>query len=305
MAQQESVICLQNVFQQSENELRSSLQGYYLPRDYQEIQLKINEHFTKLLSEDNKFISQLNASDMEYLNSILRMSLSFQKLTFSDAVNYQELSKKTIFENKNTTSHQDSDTLRDTLSLLPTVVSAFFVKPVYVAIVGGATVLCKRMLSSKKNVTQVEYHDVDISEPITDEMISDISDSIREICQEIDNIIDKIRRDRSNLIEKYNNDLENKTLEKMYPQLLAGMQYLFMENISNNQKNQKIENMLFQLGVYGYKVLEYSQENSDHFSQQIKYGIETPEMYLPAIVKENEDGTFKTAKEGILYIPQQ
>lgn len=301
----EPISSLQNVFQQSENELRSSLQGYYLPRDYQEIQLKINEHFTRLLSEDNKFISQLNASDMEYLNSILRMSLSFQKLSFSDSVNYQELSKKTIFENKKTTSRKDSDILRDTLSLLPTVVSAFFVKPVYVAIVGGATVLCKRMMSSKKSSAQVEYHDIDISEPLTDDMISDISESIREICQEIDHIIDKIRRDRSHLIDRYNNDLANKSLEKMYPQLLAGMQYLFMENIRSNQNNQNIENLIFQLGVYGYKVMEYSPENVGHFSQQVKYGIETPEMYLPAIVKENEDGTFTTAKEGILYIPQQ
>ena len=90
----------------------------------------------------------------------------------------------------------------------------------------------------------------------------------------------------------------------MYPQILTGMQYLFMENIKSEKKNQYIESMLFQLGVYGYKVYEYSQKNSGFFTKQIKIGIESPEMYLPAIVKENEDGTVSVAIEGILFVPQ-
>ena len=63
--------------------------------------------------------------------------------------------------------------------------------------------------------------------------------------------------------------------------------------------------MLFQLGVYGYKIIEYSSINDHHFTHQVKYGIEVPEMYLPAIVKENADGTLSTAIEGVYYIPQK
>ena len=295
-------ISLKNVFIQSEESLKSSLRGMYLPRDYKEVQQVINEHITKLLTDNNEFKANLNASDAEYLNSILRMSLSFQKLTFSDSINFAELS--TVYEYDIKESNKgNADVLENTITLLPTVITAFF-NPWLALVVGGATVLYKKVNPSEKGKPQITKRKVDRSKPITEDMLSDISDAIRNICKEIDTVIEKIKRDRSDLIAKYKDEVENKTLEKMYPQVLTGMQYLYMENAKNEQKNQNIESMLFQLGVYGYKVLEYSAENDNHFSHQVKYGIEKPEMYLPAIVKENEDGTLMTAIEGIYYVPQ-
>ena len=296
-------ISLKNVFIQSEESLKSSLRGMYLPRDYKEVQQVINEHITKLLTENNEFKANLNASDAEYLNSILRMSLSFQKLTFSDSINFAELSTVYEYDIKEN-NNGNADVLENTITLLPTVITAFF-NPWLALVVGGATVLYKKVNPSEKGKPQITKRKVDRSKPITEDMLSDISDAIRNICKEIDTVIEKIKRDRSDLIAKYKDEVENKTLEKMYPQILTGMQYLYMENAKNEQKNQNIESMLFQLGVYGYKVLEYSVENDNHFSHQVKFGIEKPEMYLPAIVKENEDGTLTTAIEGILYIAQQ
>lgn len=296
-------ISLKNVFIQSEESLKSSLRGKYLPRDYKEVQQVINEHITKLLTDNNEFKANLNASDAEYLNSILRMSLSFQKLTFSDSINFAELSTVYEYDIKEN-NNGNADVLENTITLLPTVITAFF-NPWLALVVGGATVLYKKVNPSEKGKPQITKRKVDRSKPITEDMLSDISDAIRNICKEIDIVIEKIKRDRSDLIAKYKNEVENKTLEKMYPQILTGMQYLYMENAKNEQKNQNIESMLFQLGVYGYKVLEYSVENDNHFSHQVKFGIEKPEMYLPAIVKENEDGTLTTAIEGILYIAQQ
>lgn len=296
-------ISLKNVFIQSEESLKSSLRGMYLPRDYKEVQQVINEHITKLLTENNEFKANLNASDAEYLNSILKMSLSFQKLTISDSINFAELSTVYEYDIKEN-NNGNADVLENTITLLPTVITAFF-NPWLALVVGGATVLYKKVNPSEKGKPQITKRKVDRSKPITEDMLSDISDAIRNICKEIDIVIEKIKRDRSDLIAKYKNEVENKTLEKMYPQILTGMQYLYMENAKNEQKNQNIESMLFQLGVYGYKVLEYSVENDNHFSHQVKFGIEKPEMYLPAIVKENEDGTLTTAIEGILYIAQQ
>lgn len=299
----EKVISLKSVFAQSEESLKSSLRNLYLPRDYKEVQLVINEHITKLLTENNEFEASLNASDAEYLNSILKMSLSFQKLTFSDSINFAELS--TIYEyDIKENNDGNTDVLENTITLLPTVITAFF-NPWLSLAVGGATVLYKKANPSMKGKSQITKRRIDRSQPITEEMLSEISDTIQNICQEIDNIIKKIKRDRSDLITKYNYEVENKTLEKMYPQILTGIQYLYMENSKNEQKNQHIEGLLFQLGVYGYKVIEYSTENDNHFSHQVKYGIEKPEMYLPAIVKVNEDGTLITAIAGIYYVPQQ
>ncbi len=299
----EKEISLKSVFTQSEESLRSSLRGLYLPRNYKEIQQVINEHITKLLTENNEFKASLNASDAEYLNSILRMSLSFQKLTFSDSINFSELS--TVYEyDIDENNVGNVDVLENTITLLPTVITAFF-NPWLALAVGGATVLYKKVNPSEKGKTQITKRKVDRSKPITEDIISNISDTIRNICKEIDTVIEKIKRDRSYLVAKYKDEVENKTLEKMYPQVLTGMQYLYMENAKNEQKNKNIESMLFQLGVYGYKIIEYSSENDHHFTHQVKYGIEEPEMYLPAIVKENADGTFTTAIEGIYYMPQK
>lgn len=298
----EKEISLKSVFTQSEESLRSSLRGLYLPRDYKEIQKIINEHITKLLTENNEFKASLNASDAEYLNSILRMSLSFQKLTFSDSINFAELSTVIEYDIKEN-NEGNADVLENTITLLPTVITAFF-NPWLALAVGGATVLYKKVKPTEKGKPQITKRKVDRSIPITEDMLSDISDAIRNICKEIDTVIEKIKRDRSDLIAKYKDEVENKTLEKMYPQVLTGMQYLFMENLKSEVKNPNIESMLFQLGIYGYRILEYSNENSTYFTQQIKYGIDKPEMYLPAIVKENEDGTFTTAVEGVLYVPQ-
>ena len=299
----EKEISLKSVFTQSEESLRSSLRGLYLPRNYKEIQQVINEHITKLLTENNEFKASLNASDAEYLNSILRMSLSFQKLTFSDSINFSELS--TVYEyDIDENNVGNVDVLENTITLLPTVITAFF-NPWLALAVGGATVLYKKVNPSEKGKTQITKRKVDRSKPITEDIISNISDTIRNICKEIDTVIEKIKRDRSYLVAKYKDEVENKTLEKMYPQVLTGMQYLYIKNEKNEQKNKNIESMLFQLGVYGYKIIEYSSENDHHFTHQVKYGIEEPEMYLPAIVKENADGTFTTAIEGIYYMPQK
>ena len=297
-------INLLSVFIQSEESLRSSLRGLYLPRNYKEIQQVINEHITNLLTENNEFKTSLNASDAEYLNVILRMSLSFQRLAFSDSVNFAELSTIYEYDIKEEYNEKKTDVLENTITLLPTVISAFF-NPWLALAVGGATVVYKKMNPADKGKPQITKRKVDRSKPITEEMLSDISDAIRNICREVDTVIEKIKRDRSDLVAKYKGEMEDKTLEKMYPQILMGMQYLYMENEKSEEKNQNIERILFQLGVYGYKIIEYSSANDHHFSHRVKYGIEEPEMYLPAIVKENTDGILTTAMEGIYYIPQK
>ena len=256
-------ISLRKVFIQSEDSLKSSLRGMYLPRDYKEVQIVINEHITKLLTDNNEFKASLNASDAEYLNSILRMSLSFQKLTFSDSINFAELS--TVYEyDIQEKKGSNADVLENTITLLPTVITAFF-NPWLALFVGGATVLYKKVNSSEKGKPQITRRKVDRSKLITESMLSDISDAIQNICQEIDNIVNKIKTDREDLIAKYQNEANSKTLEKMYPQVLTSLQYLFAENIKIGNKNENIESLIFNLGLYGYKIIPYSPENGGFF----------------------------------------
>lgn len=296
-------ISLKSVFVQSEESLKSSLRGMYLPRDYKEIQQVINNHITKLLTENNEFIENLNASDAEYLNSILRMSLSFQKLTFSDSINFAELSTVYEYDIKEHTKG-NADVLENTLTLLPTVITAFF-NPWLALAVGGATILYKKVNPSTKGTPEITKTKTDRSKPVTEEILADISAAIQSICQEIDKVINKIKKDRVDLIAKYQNEVNSKTLDRMYPQILVGLQYLYMDNKKAEEKNANVENMIFQLGGYGYKIIDYSEENKSLFTQQINVEINEPEMYLPAIVKSNNDGSSTIAVQGTLYIPQK
>lgn len=299
----EKGISLKSVFTQSEESLRSSLRGLYLPRNYKEVQQVINEHITKLLTENNEFKASLNASDAEYLNSILRMSLSFQRLTFSDSINFAELSTVYEYDIKEN-NVGNADVLGNTITLLPTVITAFF-NPWLALAVGGATVLYKKVNSSEKGKPQITKRKVDRSKPITEDMLSDIYDAIQTICQEIDNVINKIKSDRAELVSKYQNDANNRTLEKMYPQILSSLQYLFAESIMSGHKNENLKSLIFNLGLYGYKIVPYSQEYAGFFKKQIKLGISEPEMNIPAIVRESEDGSLSLAIEGIIFIPKQ
>lgn len=98
------------------------------------------------------------------------------------------------------------------------------------------------------------------------------------------------------------NKLDECTLEKMYPQVLASLQYLFMENLKSENKNQYVQNMLFNLQGYGYNVIEYSDATAGFFSKKINPNISEITMYLPAITKDIH-GTLSVVREGIVYIP--
>ena len=98
----------------------------YLPRDYAEIQKTVNQHIYTLLAGDNAFNLSLNASDAEMLNAALRMALSFQQLSLAETIDFKALSVKTEYEVDNSkTAGGNIDIVKDTISLLPTVICAF------------------------------------------------------------------------------------------------------------------------------------------------------------------------------------
>lgn len=292
-------VSLQQIFKQSEDELKERIRGQYLPRDYKTIQHSINEHITRLISGNNEFKESLNSSDAEVLNSILRMTLSYQKLTLTKGIDFAKLSTSYEFDIQDA---KGNDLLENTFTLLPTVICAF-INPWLAAAMGGATFIYKHAkLSSKPTVSKRK---IDISKPISEDLILEISDAIEDICKEIDSLIIKIQRDRTDLRNKYLQGEKNKTLESQYPQILQGLQYLFMENIKTGGNIQSLQNMLFQLGVYGYKIVEYSDETQMYFKKQVKVGIESSEMYLPAIIRELEDSSQIVAVQGVLYVPNK
>lgn len=300
-----SATTLTSVFLQSEGALREDLSNKYLPKDYAEIQKTVNKHIIDLLSGDNEFKISLNASDAELLNAALRMALSFQQLSLSESIDFKALSTKTEYQvNQQEDISTNNDIIENTLSLLPTVICAF-INPWLTLAVGGGTVLVKKIIKGKNGVRKeviVKERKVDVSHIISNAEIDAIINGIRNICEEVDGIISKIQRDRKDLLSQIENKLDDCTLEKMYPQVLASLQYLFMENLKSDNKNQYVQNMLFNLQGYGYSVVEYTDATSGFFTKKANPNVTEVTMYLPAIIKDVH-GTPSVVTEGVVYIP--
>ena len=296
-----SAVTLTSVFLKSEEQLKQSLQGLKLPKDYVELQKVVNSHIESLLVKENDFRNSLNASDAEMLTHALRMALSFQKLSLAESIDFKALSLRTEYK-INKQANDNADMIEDFLSLLPTVICAF-IKP-WLAVAAGVATIGAKKACFRRNKSKVNYREVskDISREISSSEIENILHGIESLCKEIDEIISKIQRDRKDLLAKMQNKQEGYTLENMYPQLLSSLQYLFMEDLKNDAKNQHVQNMLFCLQGYGYELVEYSLPTSGFFTKKMNPNVSEETMYLPAIVKD-VNGTKIVVAQGIVYIP--
>lgn len=296
-----SAVTLTSVFLKSEEQLKQSLQGLKLPKDYVELQKVVNSHIESLLVKENDFRNSLNASDAEMLTHALRMALSFQKLSLAESIDFKALSLRTEYK-INEQANDNADIIEDFLSLLPTVICAF-IKP-WLAVAAGVGTIGAKKACFRRNKSKVNYREVskDISREISSSEIENILHGIESLCKEIDEIISKIQRDRKDLLAKMQNKQEGYTLENMYPQLLSSLQYLFMEDLKNDAKNQHVQNMLFCLQGYSYELVEYSLPTSGFFTKKMNPNVSEETMYLPAIVKD-VNGTKIVVAQGIVYIP--
>ena len=142
-----SAVTLISVFLKSEEQLKQSLQGLKLPKDYVELQKVVNSHIESLLVKENDFRNSLNASDAEMLTHALRMALSFQKLSLSESIDFKELSLRTEYK-VNQQTNDSTDIIESALSLLPTVICAF-INPWLAVAVGAGTVGAKKYYRQK------------------------------------------------------------------------------------------------------------------------------------------------------------
>lgn len=295
---------LSNVFLVSQEKLRSSLQDLRLPKDYAELQQVVYNHIETLLVSDNDFRNSLNSSDAELLSYALKMALSFQKLTLAESIDFKKLSVKTTMEIEDKPSAGESDFVDNAITLIPTVICAF-ISPWLAMLAGLGTVGVKKVYTKegKKHSVDIKEVKTDISRNITENEIETIVSGIGSICNEVDGIINKIQRDRKDLLAQFGSKIDDCVLEKMYPQIVTSLQYLFMEDIKNGKKNLHIQNMIFSLQGYGYEVVTYSESNAGYFTKKVNPNVSEETMYLPAIIRDVE-GTKIIAAHGIVYLPK-
>ena len=293
-----STTLLTSVFLKKQENLKDALKSIELPKGYAELQKVVYNFIESLLISDNDFRNSLNASDAEMLTSALRMSLSFQKISLADKIDFKALSLQT--EYKVTPVGGKNEIIENAITLLPAVVCAFY-SPWLAVAVGLGTVGAKKVYYRRKNGRDYIIQEIpkDISRKITSKEIDAILSGLESLCNEI---IDKIQRDRKDLLAQMQNKQDGYTLENMYPQILTSLQYLFMEDLKNENKNQYVQNMLFCLQGYGYELVEYTLSTSGFFTKKMNPNVSEETMYLPAIVKD-VNGTKIVVAQGIVYIP--
>lgn len=292
---------LTSVFLKSEEQLKESLRGLRLPKDYIQLQKTVNSHIESLLVSENDFRNSLNASDAEMLTHALRMALYFQKMTLSESIDFKALSLRTEYKVVEPT-YDNTDIIEHALSLLPTVICAF-INPWLAVAVGAGTVGVKKYYR-KKNGREYLIQEIkkDVSREISQTEIETLLTGIESLCREIDDIISKIQCDRKELLDKMQVKQDECTLENMYPQFMTSLQYIYMEDLKNDTKNQYVQNMLFSLQGYGYELVEYTSSNSGFFAKKINPNVTEETMYLPAIIKDCK-GTKIVVTQGVVYIP--
>lgn len=296
---------LTNVFLESQGKLRSSLQGLRLPKDYAELQQIVYNHIEALLVSDNEFRNSLNSSDAELLSYALKMALSFQKLSLTESIDFKKLSTKTTMEIEDKPKDSANDFVENAITLIPTVICAF-ISPWLAMLAGLGTVGVKKVYTKdgKKHSVNIKEIKTDISRNITENEIETIVSGIGSVCNEVDEIINKIQRDRKDLLAQIGSKIDDCVLEKLYPQIVTSLQYLFMEDMKSDTKNQHIQNMIFCLQGYGYEVVTYSESTSGYFTKKINPNVSEETMYLPAIIRDVE-GTKIVAAQGVVYTPNK
>lgn len=296
---------LTNVFLESQGKLRSSLQGLRLPKNYAELQQIVYNHIEALLVSDNEFRNSLNSSDAELLSYALKMALSFQKLSLTESIDFNKLSTKTTMEIEDKPKVSENDFVENAITLIPTVICAF-ISPWLAMLAGLGTVGVKKVYTKdgKKHSIDIKEIKTDISRNITENEIETIVSGIGSVCNEVDEIINKIQRDRKDLLAQIGSKIDDCVLEKLYPQIVTSLQYLFMEDMKSDTKNLHIQNMIFCLQGYGYEVVTYSESTSGYFTKKINPNVSEETMYLPAIIREVE-GTKIVAAQGVVYTPNK
>jgi len=257
-------ISLKQLFEQSKENLRNQLRGKKLPRDYQQIQEVLKSTFLDLLAGDNEFRLSLIDTDVKLLNSLIRIHLPSYDASINDSIDYVRLSKQKI----------------------KTWISDW-------------QFLIFQSISGRYAEKEIEN-----SLPITEELINGIIGELETICVEIDDILSRVKNDREEIKKYYENLLRERTLDKMYPQILATLRYVWKENKKESSYNKHVDTLIDDFENYGYKVVELSTDTRSYFTFKTNPRVDSEVMYLPAIIKIVDGGKDEIIEKGVVYMPE-
>ncbi len=300
-------VSLQEIFEKYKEILCNKLKAKRLPRNFVQIQSEIQSFFTEILTMDSKFRDQLIDADIQLLNSVIRMynyNCSYS-VPLNEKIDYVNLSSHTEKEFVSENTSRSKMLMQDTFTLLPALISSFITPwltiPVAGVTVGVKNYVIKQTVPAKINVLESE---VDDSQGITGELIECIVGALDKLFREVDSIIALARKNRKEIKSNYEEQLAKCTLDKMYPQLLETLRYLWKENNALGSRRM-VEEFIKDFEAYGYIIVEFNTDNRGYFSFNENPKVIEEVMYLPAIVRKEPNGKEEIIEKGIVYIPSK
>ena len=220
--------------------------------------------FLELLAGDNEFRLSLIDADAKLLNSLIRIHLPSYDTSINESIDYVRLSKQ-----------KEKTWIPDWQFVIFQSISGRYAEK-----------------------------ETDNSQPITEEVINGIIGELETVCSEIDNILSHVKNDREEIKKYYENLLHERTLDKMYPQILATLRYVWKENKKESSYNKHVDTLIDDFENYGYKVVELSTDTRSYFTFKTNPRVDSEVMYLPAIIKIVDGWKDEIIEKGVVYMPE-
>lgn len=316
---------LSSIFNETKDELASSLTGLALPKDAQEVQIRITTYLNKVCDEDNEFRQNLTQSEDYILQAALSM-LNAQR-DMVTALTPSPKIETSVRTNESSITATSESTRKPFVSTpVPTANAllgggggALIGKlvlggwgAVFGAIAGTALVLylaqqkqseSASLIRQLKKPTLPTVEAKVVETPVNPEVLINV---VAQLCESLDNLIETFRAQIKRVINKYESQ-EKPSIERDYRTLIEGIQSLLGYKRGHNVNEEKyvsklqerIEDLAELLDNYNLEAVDYTEDTSSWFDSVESDKATEIKLVAPAIVK---DGVLVI--KGKVFIPK-
>lgn len=318
-----SQLSLSSIFNETKSELASSLSGLTLPKDLQEIQLRITKYLNNVCNEDNEYRQNLTQSEDYILQAAISM-LNAQRDIVSALSSIPKI--ETIVSEE---SKPESVSLSPSVSNMSVPTTTAFIGSgggaligklviggwgaVFGAIAGTAIILYLSQQKAKHSSSNLKQLSGGLKPKITTKIIDtpvdvdSLLNVVGQLCESLDNLVETFRAQIRRVIDKYESQ-EKPTIEREYRVLLEGIQSLLGYKRGHNDSDEKylsklqtrIEDLAELLDNYNLEAIDFSEDKAQWFDAIESDKATEIRLVTPAIVKNGS-----VVIKGKVFVPQQ
>lgn len=301
MAQQPT---LTSIFEETKEDLATSLSGLVLPKDAERVQAVITDYLNHVCDENSDYRQNLTQSEDYILQAALSMLSAQRALVATFEFKPQITVPIGAFTSEKQKSTRTDTQQKSATTFIGVGGGALVGKlllggwgAVFGAIAGTAIALYLSQNSSPYSLKEIPDTTVFtpkakiIDTPVD---ITALMAIIANICDSLDNLIATFRAQIQRVVHKYESQ-EKPTIERDFRVLLEGIQSLIGYKRGHSPEEEKymtklqarVEDLAELLDNYNLKAIDYTPEHSDWFEAVESKNATEIKIVSPAIVKDS------------------